>query len=452
MSENRAVVLAAALLAVASLGRVGALPVQPGSAPAVEATTTYTNEEYGFTLQVPAGMTPTVDFLSGYFFSNAWSAAATEDSGGKLVVEIPVFGVDRGGDATGQPYPLFFYALVRVGVSPDTAHCYDAVPKLTGGPDASDLTIQGVPFKVIPFGDAGMMKYLLGKSYRAIHGNMCYAIDQFEYGSDYVDSTMKPGLTQDQLDSYYAEAGRIARSFRFIAPIEGAGSAFAAVPAPAASAAGAPIAVPADAVRVDFEAGATSDIVTGRVGAGQLASYLVGAAADQPMLLSLDTVDRDATLSVSGVDDGAVLLDASKGRASWGAMLTVTQDFLVQVHGGARSEGFSLSVSTPARITFAPGGTSSVRSGSTPGWRAVDYVLRADAGQRLILDLTAPEGKAILGVYGFEDGQPYLRSLAEQTSFEMTLPATEDYIIQVVPKAGTIVRYRLEVRVPPASR
>jgi len=452
MNANRAVLFAAALLAVAAVGRAEAAPVQTGGGAGVEATKTYTNEEYGFTLQVPTGITPTVDFLSGYFLTNAWSAAAPEDSSGRLVVEIPVFSVDRGGDATGQPYPLFFDAKVRVGVSPDTAHCYDAVPTMTGRPNVADVTIQGVRFKAIPFEDAGMMKYLQGKSYRVIHGNMCYAIEQIESGSNYLDSTMKPGLTQDQLNAYYDEAGRIAQSFRFITPTEGAGSASAAASAPAASTAGAPVAVPPDAVRVDFEAGATSDIVTGRVGAGQLVSYLVGAAAGQPMLVSLDSVDRDATLSVSGVDDGAVLLDAAKRRTSWRAMLTATQDYLVQVHGGARTEGFSLSVTTLARITFAPGGTSAVRSGSTPGWRVVDYVLRADAGQRLILNLNASEGKAVLGVYGYEDGQPYLRFLTEQTSFEMTLPATEDYIIQVVPQAGKIVRYRLEVRVPPESR
>jgi hypothetical protein len=33
----------------------------------------------------------------------------------------------------------------------------------------------------------------------------------------------------------------------------------------------------------------------------------------------------------------------------------------------------------------------------------------------------------------------------EQTSFNLKLPATQDYIIEVVPKAGQVVSYTLQV-------
>jgi hypothetical protein len=42
----------------------------------------------------------------------------------------------------------------------------------------------------------------------------------------------------------------------------------------------------------------------------------------------------------------------------------------------------------------------------------------------------------VLSFYGCQDGQPYLRYVVEQNTFSMVLPATEDYIIQVVPRGG----------------
>jgi hypothetical protein len=50
-------------------------------------------------------------------------------------------------------------------------------------------------------------------------------------------------------------------------------------------------------------------------------------------------------------------------------------------------------------------------------------------------------------MYGYQDGQPYLRYVVEQTAFDMTLPATQDYIIQVVPRAGAVADYDLTVEI-----
>ena len=128
-------------------------------------------------------------------------------------------------------------------------------------------------------------------------------------------------------------------------------------------------------------------------------------------------------------------------------MLAKTEDYLVQVYAGATTENFTLSIITPARIVFDPGAVTAQRSGSTPGGLNVAYVLRANAGQKMDLQLTAPDGNAVLSVYGYQDGQPYLRYVVEQTSFTMTLPATEDYIIQVVPRAGAVAPYTLKIKI-----
>ena len=216
-----------------------------------------------------------------------------------------------------------------------------------------------------------------------------------------------------------------------------------AVPAPTFTSA--PVVI--NATRIKFATGATSGIQEGQLQAGQSQRFLVGAAAGQPMMISVNSLNNDITLSVKGVNDGKVLLSAAEKTSSWQTMLTVTQDYLIEIYGGASTENFTLSITTPARIRFDPGAISAKYSGSTPGGLDVAYVLRANAGQKMKLNLTGPAGDVVLSVYGYQDGQPYLRYVVEQTSFEMTLPATEDYIVQVVPRAGKVVDYTLTVEV-----
>jgi hypothetical protein len=199
--------------------------------------------------------------------------------------------------------------------------------------------------------------------------------------------------------------------------------------------------------RVRFATGATAGIVEGQIQAGEAKNFFVGAAAKQPMIIMVDSLNHDVTFSVTGLKDGIVLLPASQKSTSWQSMLTTTQDYLIQIYGGAGTENFTLNIVTPARIDFDPGATSAQRNGSTPGGLIVSYVLRANAGQKIKLQLEAPNGNAVLGMYGYQDGQPYLRSAAEQTSFEMILPASEDYIIQVIPRGGEVASYKLNIEI-----
>jgi len=200
-------------------------------------------------------------------------------------------------------------------------------------------------------------------------------------------------------------------------------------------------------VRVDFATGATAGIATGKIAPGGVQNFLVGAAASQPLILSVDSLNHDVTFSVTGRRDGAVLLPASQKLASWQSILATTQDYVVQVHGGASTEDFTLNVIIPARITFDPGAISAQRSGATAGGFIVSYILRATAGQKMKLQLVVPGGNAVLAMYGYQDGQPYLRYVVESTTFDMVLPATEDYIIQIYPRAGEVANYTLNIQV-----
>lgn len=201
------------------------------------------------------------------------------------------------------------------------------------------------------------------------------------------------------------------------------------------------------AVRIKFAFDATTSIQEGQIQAGQSQRFLLGASADQPLIVSVGSRDNDVTFSVTGARDGKVLLSAAEKLSSWQTMLTVTQDYIIEVYGGASTENFTLNVITPARIRFAQGAVSGTYSGTTPGGYTVSYILHARKGQKMKLNLDAPNGNAVLSMYGYEDGQPYLRYVVEQTSFDFTLPATQDYIIQIVPRGGEVAGYTLTVEV-----
>lgn len=204
---------------------------------------------------------------------------------------------------------------------------------------------------------------------------------------------------------------------------------------------------PPSGTRINFAVGATAGIMEGQIRPGEVKDFLVGAVAGQPMIVMVDSSNQDVTFSVTGQKDGVVLLSPSQKSTSWQTMLPTTQDYLIQVAGGASATNFMLNVITPARVNFDPGAISAQRSGSTPGGLIVSYVLRASAGQEMTLKLDSRDDNAVLGLYGYQDGQPYLRSASEQTSFEITLPATQDYIIQVIPRGGEVANYELDIQI-----
>ncbi len=208
-----------------------------------------------------------------------------------------------------------------------------------------------------------------------------------------------------------------------------------------------PIPAPPGSIRIDFATGATASNTPGTIAPGQTQSYLVRALKGQPMIAMVDSPGHDLTFSISGLQSGQVLLPASNGRNTWQGTLPATDDYVVRVIGGATTQNFNLSLTIASRISFAPGADSAVVSGSTQGGFNVTFALYASAGQAMDLNLDAPTGKAALEVWGFGDGQPYLRSQLGETAFSLKLPSTQDYIIAVVPFAGGAVNFSLHVKV-----
>jgi membrane-bound inhibitor of C-type lysozyme len=176
---------------------------------------TYSNAEYKFQVKFPKSVLPQNYFTTFYQLPSSWRLNASAVNQGKAIVSFPVYRIDQGElSAKGKTYPLYFIAETRIGAGPNVKECY--------APDAgytnqkiTNVTINGIAFKKFDFADAAMMKYTQGSSYRTIHNNMCYVIEQIKSGSSYKDETMTQGISENQLQSYYDTAGAIVRTFTF---------------------------------------------------------------------------------------------------------------------------------------------------------------------------------------------------------------------------------------------
>ncbi len=205
------------------------------------------------------------------------------------------------------------------------------------------------------------------------------------------------------------------------------------------------IVVPA-ATRITFLTGATTGVLSAPIQPGQTINYVLQAAQGQPMIVDVGSLNSDVTLSIK-TQGGTSMLNASAGRTSWQGSLPQTEDYYLSVHGGATTENFTMTITIPSRIKFQEGADSAKVSGQTVAGYNVAYVLFAIKDQKMNVDLTGLSGNVVLSIWGWNDGQPYVRASSERSSFAFTLPATQDYIVQVVPQAGSTVKYLMTVKI-----
>ncbi len=200
------------------------------------------------------------------------------------------------------------------------------------------------------------------------------------------------------------------------------------------------------ATRVEFVTGATNSITQGTINAGQTIYYVLKALHDQPMIVMLDTPDNSAKLSVFGADS-TILLSQSQQTSNWQGYLPSKQDYYFRLTGDGSTQNFTLNVNIPARIQFPSGQNQVTLSGQTVGGYAVMYTAYAFGGQEMDVTINTSPEVAGLTIWGFSDGQPYARAQNGVTNFSMTLPSTQDYIIQVVPQGGNVVDYQVTVKI-----
>jgi LysM repeat protein len=209
--------------------------------------------------------------------------------------------------------------------------------------------------------------------------------------------------------------------------------------------------IPADATlpavtRLHFLTGTTFVIASSTMQAGQTRYYVLRALQSQPLITNVSSLNNEATLSIVA-PGGTALASAPERRFMWQGRLPATGDYYIGVHTGPTTGTVSLAVTVGARVQMLPGANSAILTGQTIGGNGVTYVAAARQGQVMSLNLTGVGTNAALTVWGFTDGQPYLRDVAEQTSLSMTLHSSQDYVIVVSPRAGAVVNYTLVVKI-----
>lgn len=175
----------------------------------------YASGEYNFTIQYPPYVKTRNGFFSFHEIGNNWRLYPNQINQGKQVVSFSIFTTDQGPYSTGkESYPLYYTAEVRIGVSPNTKECYATDQGYTNQ-KITNVTINGVAFKKFSTTDGATMKYVQAESYRTIHNNMCFVLEQIKNGTTYRDEKMKPGITETALANYYNTGETIIRTFKF---------------------------------------------------------------------------------------------------------------------------------------------------------------------------------------------------------------------------------------------
>ena len=218
-----------------------------------------------------------------------------------------------------------------------------------------------------------------------------------------------------------------------------------AVPSPIGPDVPSPSPVPA-ATRINFLNGASVGVVSAPIAPGQTQNYVLDAFQSQPMFVYVASASNDVSVSIT-TENGATILPAADKKNSWQGALPQTGDYYLSIHPGAATENFTLTVTVPWRLQFSQGANSATISGKTVAGYDVSYTVFAAKGQTMKVHLDQMSSKASLSIYGFADGQNYLRSDAGQRGYQFMLPATQDYIVVVVPMPGLEVNYILTVQV-----
>lgn len=210
----------------------------------------------------------------------------------------------------------------------------------------------------------------------------------------------------------------------------------------------APTSSPAPVVeRIRFASGATQGTVEGFLPANGAKVFVMGVAAGQfvEMSATVGAIGRGLRFSIVGAD-GVVV--KAMGEAYVRTVVPSTQDYYVTLVSDAGAVDYIMSVLIPARIRFAPGAISAEVRGSLAAGSVRHYVLRAFAGQQMLVVPRTTQGRLGLVISGV-DGQVLLSGRVAGSDYNGTLPTTQDYLIFVRAEGESSADYTLEITIPP---
>ena len=177
-----------------------------------ESVADYHNDTYGFRIAYSPEFAVVYNFAPEALLGTVWRFGALPEASG-----VPVVAFTSYETQSENSYPRAFTAQLRIGVSTDpreVARCLDAE---NGEEKIDDAQIGGRTWTAFSFGDAAMMRYVRGTSYRIVHENACLALEQVRAGSQYRDDIpSERDISDDVLDAEYAKLSQLISGFTFV--------------------------------------------------------------------------------------------------------------------------------------------------------------------------------------------------------------------------------------------
>lgn len=200
----------------------------------------------------------------------------------------------------------------------------------------------------------------------------------------------------------------------------------------------------AAAERLQFDPGATDEVVTGELDARETDSYVLRVLEGQFMEVAISP-DVEAQLVVYGAD-GTVLRSGMGEGNMFRGVVPSTQDYIIDVTAGTQPVDYTLSVIIPERITFGAGDTAAVMESELAAHESHYYVVNAMEEQLMEVSVDSQQ-PAQLVVYGV-DGTVLRSGMGEGSFFRGELPSTQDYIVKVSAGQQAAGEYSLSVLIP----
>ncbi|MBI5034792.1 MAG: hypothetical protein HZB51_30075 [Chloroflexi bacterium] len=208
--------------------------------------------------------------------------------------------------------------------------------------------------------------------------------------------------------------------------------------------------------RITFAPGGTSASVQGVLPKNGMDRWVIRAQAGQTMTAKAIPQNGNVMLIVFGVD-GDVYQTDHVGSPDFSQRMRTTQDYYIDVRAwGDTAPSYTLQVTipplsqatspAPQRITFARGAISALVSGSTATPGQDRFVIRAQAGQTMVVNAASAQNNVILIIYG-TDGNVLISDHAGATSWTGGVPTTQDYIIDTRSVASNVVPFTLQVTI-----
>ena len=163
------------------------------------------------------------------------------------------------------------------------------------------------------------------------------------------------------------------------------------------------------------------------------------------MILIMNSPNNDVTLGVFE-PNGNMLLNPANKWTRWQAVLPETEQYKIQVIGGATAENYTLTAKVPQLVNFASGSSSISLNGSTVNGYVFSYAISAKANQTMTVTLSLPTNIAYIDIFGIASGT-VLSPSAKVNIWTGVLSQAQDYVIEVIPNNGQVVNYSLTVSV-----